>query len=223
MKIKVHTILPLSAIVLISCAPHTSLAPLGRGNRSVHLSAGGPVVKAFGARIPVPYATAGADLGVGDRVNLNGHVHLLAAAYQMGAFDIGASWFPVTGDGKLPTVGLSPGLIFLSTLKSDAGSRIRLLPFITATAAWSLGRTTLYGGLDLALPLNRPDYDPEAPGQIYSPFFGWRWPLGRRTGLCTEIKWSAVNLATGRLAVDYLRIGDRGALALLFSLERSLP
>ena len=208
---------------LLACAPHTSLKPLGRGSKNLHLGLGGPMIRAAGAQFPVPNAMVGADVGLSENSNLSAHLHLLPAVYQMAVLDFGSAWFPVRGRGRVPTLGLTPALMFLGSLKSRVPSRFRLVPYISVTASWDLGRKTLFCGLDLAHPLASPDYDSEAPRQLYSPFLGCQWPLGKRTRLCTEIKWSAVNVRSDRLAVDYLAPGRHGAAAVLFSLQRSLP
>jgi len=207
--------------ILISCAAHTSLEPVGKGHLDANLSFGGPIIAAFGTRIPIPYTTMGVNYGLTDRINLNGNLHLFSLAYSISGVDIGVAYFPVSNKGIIPTVGVQPRLLALASLKKNIDSRFRIYPFITNSAAWQFGSGIIYTGFDLTIPLTSPDYDDEAAAAILSPFFGYRWKLGKRMRLLTEIKWQGANIHSDQLAVEYLPIARHGAITTLISLERS--
>jgi len=219
-KLKIISILILLTI-LISCAAHTNLQPVGKNNIDANLSIGGPVIKAFGARIPVPYATAGVNYGIRDNVDLNGNLHLLSAAYKLFGCDLGATWFPVLNDHSIPTIGLQARLLTMASLKSGVDSRFRFYPSVSASSAWKLGGGIIYTGADITVPITSPDYDDDAASVIFSPFFGYRWNLGKNTRLLTEIKWNGANVQTHQLAVEYLPVSNYGAITTLFAIERS--
>ena len=83
MKILYSISISLSVMLLIGCAAHTNVQPMGKDNLSANISIGGPIVKAFGTRIPVPYATAGVNYGLNNRFDLNGDLHLLLLPYKI--------------------------------------------------------------------------------------------------------------------------------------------
>ncbi len=213
-------ILPLACCAaLAGCAAHTNLEPLGAGRLAPHASFGGPVVKAFGVRVPVPYVVAGADLGIGGRINGSANLHLLPLAYEVGGVDAGLTWFPVLGAGHRPTIGLESRLLVFASWRSGVDSRVFAYPAFAASAAWRMAGKTVYTGTDLAVPLADADYDPQPAGLIASPFAGVRWGGGQVAWL-TELKWHGVNVRSDQLAVTYWHPAGRGALTLLVAAQR---
>lgn len=210
---------PMLGLVLAACAAHTNLEPLGPGNKSPHVSFGGPIVEALGTRIPVPYLTAGIDYGVTPTVNLGFNAHLLPLAYGIVGADAGATWFPVASPGG-PTVGLEARLFAFVSVRPGFVKRVFSYPVLSASVAERVGGGLGYAGTNLVLPAARPDLDPDAARQILSPFLGYRWNLGARTALLTEVKWHGANLRSDQLAVNYLHPGGHGALTTLFALQR---
>ncbi len=206
-------------VALAGCAAHTALTPVGEGTTRANVSFGGPLVSAFDTRIPIPYLTAGASYGLRGDLDLHGTLHLLPLAYGLAGLDLGATWFPVANDGWTPAVGLGGRLMTFVSLKSDVDERVRIYPYLSATAAWRQGPGLLFLGADLAIPFTRPDYDPEAVHVILSPSVGYRWDLGASMKLVTELKVQAINVRSDRLAADYVKIGGHGALTPLVALE----
>lgn len=207
--------------ILLSCAAQTNFEPLGKGVLNTNFSVGGPIIKAFGTRFPIPYATIGANYGIADRLNVGGNLHLFSLGYKIAGLDFGAAWFPILNNDFIPSISLQPRLLVLASMKSDISTRWRAYPLITNTAAWKINKNFLYTGYDLTIPLTEPEYDSEAPGMIFSPFIGYRWKLGERTRFITEFKWHAANVRSDQLAVEYLSIGGHGAMTTLFTIERS--
>jgi hypothetical protein len=208
-------------IIYSGCAAHTNLEPIGKGEVKMNVSLGGPFVKISGMNVPIPYATAGAVYGAVDKLNVSGNLHLTSLPYKIFGFDFGAAYFPVLNDGYIPTIGINPSLLYLMSLKPDVSSRVRAYPSLTATFAWHTGANLVFTGFDYTYPLTTPDYDSDSPKSIISPFVGYRIELGRKFRLITEVKWQASNVRTDQLAAEYSKISGRGAIGLLFSLERS--
>lgn len=221
MKIAYSISISLSFILLIGCAAHTNVQPMGKDNLSANFSVGGPIVKAFGTRIPVPYATAGVNYGLNNRFDLNGDLHLLSLPYKIFGLDFGPTWFPCLNSGKIPTIGIQPRLLTLISLKSNVDERLKTYPIISNSAAWKINKGIIYVGTDITIPLSSPDYDEDAANAIFSPFLGYRWSIGGHTYLFTEIKWHGANVRTDQLAVEYLPISGHGAISTLFSIQRS--
>ncbi len=214
-------LLLLSSLLLFSCAAHTHLQPLGKGNVDANVSFGGPIIKALGTQIPVPYLTGGLEYGASESINLFTNLHMLPLAYKMAGLDAGFSWYPIEQNGLKPTIGIHPFLMCFASLKSDIEEKYRVYPVVSFSSAWQTGKGQFFGGLDMAAPISDPDYDDDAESLIFSPFVGYEWKLGRNTRLITEIKWNGSNIASENLAVDYLPISGYGAITTLFALERS--
>lgn len=202
------------------CAAHTALAPLPVGRLSPHASVGGPVVAAFGTRVPIPYLTAGADYGLAPRLVVSGNVHLLSLAYGVTGADGGVAWFPWKGTGAFPTLGVEARATAFASLRGQVGRRMIAYPVFSVSSAWELSSGLLYTGAHLAGPLPRPEYDPAAARFLVSPLVGYRWALGSRYALLTELKWHGVNVRTDQVAVSYLHPFGRGALAPMVALSR---
>lgn len=208
------------ALILSGCAAHTTLEPLPVGKLSPHASVGGPVVAAFGAMVPIPYLTAGADYGLAPRLMLGGNAHLLPLAYGIVGVDAALAWFPWDGDGLRPTVGVEARVLAFSSFKAQVDDRFIAYPVFSASAAWRIRGALLYAGAHLAGPVPRPEYDPSPERLIWSPFVGYRWTLGERYALLTELKWHGANIRTDQVAVSYLHPGGRGALTPIVALTR---
>jgi hypothetical protein len=222
MKIFAVAIALTAAVSFLGCGAHTSLVPLGNGKLAPHLSIGGPIVEAFDTHIPIPYLLAGADYGVRENVNVNASVHLLPIFYSVAGVDVGAAWFPLENRGWQPSVGVGPRLFVFASTKRDAEDRFLLYPAVSGSAAWKAGGGLLYAGADLAIPLEQPDYDEEAESVILSPFVGYRWKLGEKYALHTELKWNGANIETDKVVAGYTAVGNRGAVTPLLAIQRSL-
>jgi hypothetical protein len=207
--------------VLVYCAAYTALEPVGQGHLDANISLGGPIISAFGGKIPLPYTAMGFNYGLSRRTNLHGNFHLLPLAYKMIGLDGGIAWFPVENCGSIPTLGIQSRLLGLASIKSGINERVRIYPVLSASAAWRVSSGTLYLGFDLIVPLSSQDFDNEASSALFSPFWGYRWSLGAKNRLLTELKWHGVNVRSDQLAVDYLFIGAHGAITTLLSIERS--
>jgi hypothetical protein len=221
MKILIPILTLLSLIIFISCAAHTNLEPKGKGNFSANFSIGGPIVKAFGTRIPVPYATTGFNYGLNDRIDLNGNLHLLSLFYKIFGFDFGTTLYPKLNAGNTPMIGIQPHLLTLFSLKSNVNERLRIYPIISNSFAWNYKKGLIYLGSDITIPFSLSDYDNDAAVAIFSPFLGYRWNLGKNLYLFTEIKFHGANVRSDQLAVEYVHIINHGAISTLFSLQRS--
>ena len=209
-------------IISIGCSAHTNLVPIGKGNIDGSLSLGGPFIPLAETKIPTPYLSVGANYGLREKINLDANFHLTPLFYKLTGFDFGSTWFPILNDGIIPSWGVQPRMLFLASYKDNISSRFRVYPLISNSAAWKLGEGLIYSGLDLVIPLTSADYDKESVKIIFSPFMGYRWNLGKNIGLFTEIKWHGANVQSSQLAVEYISVGEYGALSLILSLEKRL-
>ena len=217
----ISKIIPMLFIsLMISCAAHTNLAPVGKGEFVVTLSLGGPFITVAETKIPTPYLSIGTNYGLTENINVDGNLHITSLFYQLAGFDFGATWFPILNDGLIPTWGIQPRFLILESFKEDVEDRFRMYPFISSSAAWKIGSGLIYTGFDFVVPLTEPDYDEKAEKIIFSPFTGYRWEFSKSWQLLTEFKWHGANVRSNQLAVEYITIGGYGAVSLLLSLEK---
>jgi hypothetical protein len=195
--------------------------PLGEGNMDANVSLGGPFIPLTEPKTPAPYAVAGINYGASERLNLSGNLHITSLFYKVAGIDFGAAYFPLLNKGSVPAIGIEPRLLFYSSLKSDVESRIRIYPLISGSAAWKWGSGIIYTGLDVVIPVSKPDYNDDYSTLILSPFAGYKWKLGNSYNLYTEIKWQGANIRSDMVAVEYVDINRYGALAFMFSISRS--
>ncbi len=220
-NLMLKVILYILAGLLSGCATYTNIAPVGKGNTTANFSIGGPIISAYHNNIPVPYATIGANHGIAEDVNISATLHLLSLPYKVFGLEIGAAWFPVINTGAIPTIGIQPKVMVLASLKHRVETRYRFYPIISCSAAWQTGGGHFYTGFDFVRPFSSSDYDEDAPRFILSPFVGYRWKIGEKTGLLTEAKWHGSNIRTDQLVVEYLPVQHYGAITTLIAVERS--
>jgi hypothetical protein len=91
---------------------------------------------------------------------------------------------------------------------------------LTQSAAWEIGQGHVFTGFDMVVPLSRSDNDDEAVHIILSPFAGYRLNLSNKTRLLGHVKLQGANVKSNQLAVEYISVADRGALSLMFTIER---
>jgi len=220
----INSLLILSAFalqILTGCAAHSAVEPLGKGIRRDRVTFGGPIIRAFGNHIPVPYFAGGTEYGLNDRLNAGADFHLLPLFYQIAGGEAGATWYPLLQNGYRPTIGIGGRLLVLWSFKSKTADSFRIYPIVSVTANWKTSLGSLYIGNDLILPANKIDNDPSTPTTLYSPFIGHKWELGNGYSLGTELKWQGSNVGSNRVAVDYTGVQNRGAIATLLSLEKT--
>ncbi len=220
MNEKFVLVIVLSFLFLTGCTAHSFLEPLGKGNRASRVALGGPIVAAFGTHVPVPYAVVGSEFGVSEKVNIGGDLHVLPIFYKIAGAEAGATWYPISQYCCVPTVGIGGRLLMMGSFRSGVNDRFRIYPIVSFTSAWRQGNRQYYLGNDLTLPLTGMNYDPERSGAIFSPFVGCKWKLGKNYTFGFELKWQGANLESHKTAVEYTGIGNRGALAPLFTLEK---
>lgn len=206
--------------LLVSCAAHTNIEPVGKGKLKANANFGGPIVTAFDLKVPIPNISVGANYGLKDNLNLNANVQLLPLFYQIAGGEIGGSWYPILNKGYIPTIGISGNLLLLSSFKSNVETKFRAYPLLDLSFAWELGQNIIYTGVGSVLPFNNLIYYEDNTPMI-SPFVGYRWKIGNNYNLYSEIKWLGINKQTNMIAVEYLTFNNYGALGVYLSLERS--
>jgi len=212
------------AYLFQACAVHTNIEPVGKGKINAYISFGGPTIKVFGLTkplFPVPHLLTGASYGINENLNVDANLNLLPLPYGIASLETGAIWFPVLGEGKKPTIGLDLHLLSFFSIKSDSNitDRIRVYPLLTPAFSWQLGNHRVYVGSNITIPISQADFDNEATALIVSPFLGFRWGIGEKISLLTELKWQGANVPADKLAIAFASIAEHGGLSPLLGLS----
>jgi hypothetical protein len=154
----------------------------------VAASVGGPVVPSAIPTVVIPYATAGAMVGVSEGVTVTGNVHIPLGALKTFGLDGGAAGRFVHEKGLVPEITGKGAALVLTDF--TAGS-FRLFPFFSLNGSYSIGDWILaYGGMEGMLQFTGDEHF------FFGPFAGLEVRLSRRFALQGEAKWMAANADT---------------------------
>lgn len=193
-------VLPL-LVLLTGCGAQMRNLPVGKGNTVISTSVGGPLVYAFNATVPIPYAMAGMTHGISDRLDVFGDVHLMAAMFKFGGFTPGAVYFP-----DLPMSGWVPAVKADAMVFSDF-NQVRIFPELTFSIAHpTASRWTPYLGFHNTFQMTK------APVYLPSVFGGASYRAGRFR-IYGELQWLAMNRKNLYTPVEYQGFNNHGAIA----------
>jgi hypothetical protein len=185
---------------LAGCGVQMRTLPVGEHNLQMNASVGGPMIKAFGGTVPIPYAMAGATYGISNYFEVYGDLHVLAAMYKVAGFTPGITYFPLPRGSWVPSLGVD-ALMF-----SDFAEQ-RIYPeFTIAMAHRTISLWTPYYGLHGTLQTHR------EPHFIPSLFGGTAYHRGRAS-FYAELDWLAFDRSNQFSPVNYSAAGKFGALA----------
>ena len=159
-------------------------------NNEVRLTAsfGGPVVPSSIPTVVIPYATAGAMLGVSDGVTVTGNIHIPLVALETFGFDGGAALRIVPEKRFVPEVTVKGTAFILTDFKTGG---FRLFPILSLNGSYSIGESILgYAGLENMFQFTGDQHF------FLGPFAGLEIHLSRSFALQGEAKWMAANINT---------------------------
>lgn len=218
----IHRSLALLVLVLLlsQCAPTRYVVPLEKGEVAVTGSLGGPIFTNLGAPIPVPNTTV--VVGYGFHKNITGYagVHPTAAAFGVLQNEWGALFNFLNPDSNI--AGLSGSLTANTAIGLREGD-VRLWPQVDINLRWPIGpqRNWLYAGAGNWFEPRNTAYL-EVPQQnklIPAIQVGYLWE-GDRLNYGVEAKWMAIGYSNREVVVDYVGVGQTGALGIYFYATR---
>lgn len=182
--------------------------PLGKGKVAVDASAGGPVVRAFDAPVPLPLSTVGVRYGVSDRSDVHAAFHpSLAGMFGVWGVDAGASYLIFEQQGLRPAllVDGTATAVWGDTNPQGPEGGFRLFTNVAALGSWTYGErgNLVYGGADVFV-------QPYPWGVLGGPLVGHQLRLGERVGLVTELKWMGGSHPTEDLTAFWYGPGRNG-------------
>ncbi len=206
-----HRAITVAALAFLTgCSVSRGVRPLGDGGTAITATAGGPIADYAGGMKPLPLGTAGVAHGLTDTVDLHGAINWSTLAlFGLFGAEAGVGWGFLDQNGAAPalmadvTVDLFSG--DLSSGEPEGGARVYTELDLRASWAWSRHRHLVYLGPTAILQAQ--------PGAAIP-----SWSLGnqftlRRLDLITEARWMAPFTDNKAATVDYLGIGDAGALS----------
>jgi len=205
--------------MLLDCAAHNAIEPIGHKKKATYVSFGGPIVKAFGTRIPLPHIVTGIRYGLRNNLDLDANLNLFTFAYGISMFEFAGTWYPLLRKGWTPTLGLDTRLITLLNFKNDVQDRFRAYPILTPSLAWNLGNGLFYTGSNITVPVSDMDFDNEISAFRLSPFLGYAWQWKPNLRLFAEIKMHGINIETHQVSIDFIKINNHGAFTPLIAME----
>jgi hypothetical protein len=202
-------VLPL-LLLITGCGAQMRNLPVGKGRTVVNTSVGGPLVNVMGATLPVPYMMVGATHGLGNRLDIYGDLHVLAAMFRFAGFTPGLVYYP-----PFPVPGLVPSINVDALTFSDL-NRVRIFPELTVACAMpSASRWTPYLGFHGTFQTTK------QPVFLPSLFGGASYRAGRFR-IYGELEWLAINRRNIYTPVEYQGISRRGAIGTQLGISMDL-
>ncbi|RPH32467.1 hypothetical protein EHM92_08645, partial [bacterium] len=145
-RLVVSTLCLFLAATSFHCAVTQPVRVLNPGEARIAASIGGPVVPGSIPTVIIPYATAGAAVGISSDVTATGNVHLILATLKTLGVDGGAAVRLVSEKGAIPEVTAKAQVLLMTNF--TAGS-LRLFPSCSLNGSYRIGESVLgYGGLE---------------------------------------------------------------------------
>lgn len=130
-----------AGLLIGACAPARYVQPLEKGEHSIGLDFGGPVIEFSGMIIPTPLSNIHYGYGLNEKTTLFGSLHLTSLAYGNLQTDLGACYKLLDQNKYLPAVSLSPTLNIVNHFSSGA---TKIWPQMDANAFWEFGEQKSY-------------------------------------------------------------------------------
>jgi len=192
------------AVLALGCGLTTQVRPVPRGTWGAEAAVSGPFVR-LGGLLPVPLSTVGVRYGVAERADVAAHAHLTPLAFGVAGLDVGGSWLALEQSGAVPALTLGGRLFGFAQVLPGRATSPRAYLEVSPTVSYLLGERFLSYA--------------SASGLVQ--FAGgrplWSLAVGEEVrlaswGLCLEARWYEPQSLTRFHAVDWVAVGERGAL-----------
>ena len=152
-----------------------------------------------GTPLPLPLSTVGASYGLGERYDVDGHLHVTSALFNVAGLDVGGSYLLLPEKWPAPALSASARVYGFSDFRTGTRAYLEL----TAAGSYLFkDRFLTYLSATSFLQLQgRP---------IFAVAAGEEVSLGA-VGLQLEWRWYGMNRDMRYSAVDWLSIGPLGA------------
>lgn len=203
-----------------ACAPTRFVEPLDKGETAVSGALGGPIFTNLGVPMPVPLTSAVVGHGFSDKITGFGGLHFTSLAFGVVQTEWGAAFNLLDPDSSM--AGLSGSLVANTAFDLQEGN-FRLWPQVDINLRWPVGpdRNIFYAGASNWFePRNTAYLDqPQKHKLVPAIQAGYIW-RGDQWDVGLEAKWMAVGFNNSETVVDYVGVGQTGALGLYLSFTR---
>lgn len=203
-------------MLLLQCGTVSSVKPLGAGNKSIVLSAGGPVAPVYDMNIPLPYSVLRYRLGLNDNTDIHIGIHPTMALFGNLGIDAGITRHFMRSLGMRP--GISAGLALYGFYDFGDLDHIRVYPELSIIFSYDIFRSNhvIYLGEQGMIQFAEPYIVPTA-------IAGGEFSLGRNLALTLETRWYAPTESGDDRVVDFrLTPFGQGALGFVLGLGYKL-
>ena len=208
-------------IFLGACSSSRFVKPLNKNERAVAGSFGGPIIKQFGAAIPIPFLTIGGGYGIDSSLTVHGAMNLTSGLFGNMQIELGCTKNLLNQKNKMPGVSIAPQINFISHLKPAV---INIYPQLDLNAYWEYGskKNLFYvGTLNWFELQNKKAHNLKQENRwIFAPQIGHTFNC-RLLKFNAELKYIAPFTRNDYIVVDYLSpTKGNGALGIYFGVTK---
>lgn len=209
------------AIILGACSSSRFVKPLNKGERAATASFGGPVIKQFGAAIPMPFITVGGGYGIDSSLTAHAAFNLTSALFGNLQLELGCTKNLLKQKNKMPGISIAPQINIISHFKPVV---INFYPQLDVNAYWEYGakKNLFYFGILnwVELKSTKAHQLKQDNRWIFAPQIGHTFK-GKSIHYNLELKYIAPFTRNDYIVVDYVSpTKGKGALGLYFGLTK---
>lgn len=210
-------------LILSACGVHHSARPLDKGEHRVGATFGGPMVAFGGAVIPLPNLVVQGASGVAELndkpLELDYGLNVTALAFGQLGLHLGGSYLLLEQKGAIPALSVTDRIYiynnYISPTTTPEAKGFSFVDQLEVTASWLVKEQLIYGGLAQYTDL-------KSPGLILSPFMGLDLSHGSGPwSVQIEGRYMGVNLSKEVNTIEWVGVGDRGAVAFNLGFSRT--
>ncbi|MBS4013562.1 MAG: hypothetical protein KGZ97_07350 [Bacteroidetes bacterium] len=199
----------------LSCTSSRIVKPLGKNEKEVGLSLGGPLVHFSDLVIPIPFTSLHYAQGVTDDVTAFGGLHTTSLIAGVIQIDAGAVVNVLSEEKYYFGLSTTPSIHFMTDIweyNSKLFPTIDINAYRTYNARGSFFYFGMTNWFDLAK--YQAHGEPNAHKWLFAPHFG-HTAIRKKWNINIELKYLAPNVSNQKLVVDYIKpFGDKGTLGL---------
>ena len=201
-----------------SCSTTRYVEPLEKGEISVGINAGGPLIKFGETVIPIPLSGIYAGYGYKENITIYGSLHTTSLIYKTLQVEAGARKNINEGSGIYPTVSAA---FALNGMMDFREYNVRVFPELSINPYWKYGRWKTYVGLQTWFDFYKFSDNVYGYGGFFVPSanIGQTIDLGKWE-IALEYKRLGFNIPTRNSVVNYIVPNGIGAQGIYLSFSK---
>ncbi|MFN6947043.1 MAG: hypothetical protein ACK4ND_19020 [Cytophagaceae bacterium] len=207
-------------ILVSSCAPTRIVKPLEKGEKSLAVSAGGPLVNIPGIVAPLPFTSVSGATGLRSDLSLYSGINTTSLLFGVLHTDVGILKELRKPDGFLPGISIAPSINFMI---DHWEWNAKFYPQFDLNFYWHYinKKNFFYVGSSNWFEFSRSKAHGELLTQHWVPdvHLGHTFII-KKMGYTLEVRYLAPFNENRIVVLDYISPGDRGAIGVYFGLSR---